>query len=101
MADNNQNFMRMWSELETNIVIGEVSERDKNLFFGPVYDFDVFHIEDDDSRYPQLLKNHGFFQSTGEARRNGWDKNIPEGWSEHTIGKKKRKVYILKNTTGW
>lgn len=92
---------RTKSDLETNILIGEISERDKALFLGPIFDFDTFHNVDPELKYPHLLKQFGFFKSNGQARKNGWDKDIPEGYSEHTIGKLKKKLYVLKNTTGW
>lgn len=94
-------YCRVWSEQETNILIGDVSINDRELFLGPTFDFEQFHTVESGFQYPQLLGKFGFFKSNGDARRNGWDKEIPEGYSEHTIGKLKKKLYILKNTTGW
>ena len=96
-----ENYCRTWSEQETNVLIGDVSEKDRELFLGPTFGFETFHEADDKFKYPQLLGKFGFFKSNGDARRNGWDKDIPEGYSEHSIGKLKKKLYILKNTTGW
>jgi len=89
-------YWQMWSENEANILIGDVTEEDKLLFFGPLYDFDKFTQADPNFRYPQLLKELGFFKSSGQARKAGWDKDIPLGWSEHTIGKLRRRLYIFK-----
>ena len=37
----------------------------------------------------------GVFPSVGIARKNGWNKPIPEGFSEFTVGKSRKKVWIL------
>jgi hypothetical protein len=34
-----------------------------------------------------LLARIGKFKSVSEARKNGWDKPVPLGWSEFRIGK--------------
>jgi hypothetical protein len=36
-------------------------------------------------RMPQVLKALGAFASTGEARRNGWDREVPEGLTPHIV----------------
>ena len=42
-----------------------------------------------------LLHFAGLFPSVSSARKNGWNKPIPSGFSEFTIGKRKKKVFIL------
>lgn len=44
-----------------------------------------------------LLVQTGIFTSKGEAKRNGWKdkRNIPEGFSETTVGKLKHCLTIL------
>ena len=37
----------------------------------------------------------GIFPSVGIARKNGWNKPIPPNMSEFTVGKGKKKVWIL------
>ena len=39
----------------------------------------------------------GVFPSITSARKNGWNKPIPPGLSEFTIGKLKKKVWILND----
>lgn len=53
-----------------------------------------------DWRMPQLLKALGAFKSAGEAKRNGWDKDIPDGWSQHVvrIGHGRGAIHVLKLT---
>ncbi len=56
------------------------------------YKFETF---DDSAIMAHLVAKAGAFKSVGDARRNGWDKPIPEGYSDHTIGKRKIQVNIL------
>jgi hypothetical protein len=37
----------------------------------------------------------GVFPSVSIARKNGWNKPIPDGFSEFTVGRRKKKVWIL------
>ena len=91
----------IWSKIqhdngEFNILIGNISETDKNTLFGPLYPFDEFKEFPIDTKMPNLLKELGFFKSNGQARKAGWKDEIPVGWSSFTIGKKKRQIHILK-----
>lgn len=52
------------------------SERDK-----------LMPLLDTETSMAQLLARIGKFMSVKDAKRNGWDKPIPSGWSEFTIGK--------------
>ena len=48
--------------------------------------------------WAHLLAALKCFPSVSQARKNGWDKEIPEGWSEVTIGKARRLfIYVLKS----
>ena len=89
-----------WSRIkaengEFNVLIGDMSLEDIELFFGPIYDFDDF-AHYDDIKMPVLLKQLGFFNSNGQARKAGWKDEIPFGWSSYTIGKKRKELHILK-----
>ena len=37
----------------------------------------------------------GIFSSVSQARKNGWDKPVPLGFNFFTVGKLKKKVYVL------
>jgi len=37
----------------------------------------------------------GLFPSAGQARKNGWNKPIPDGWTDLIKGKLKREITIL------
>ena len=42
-----------------------------------------------------LMHFAGLFSSVSGARKNGWNIPIPNGFSEFTVGKQKKKVFIL------
>lgn len=58
-------------------------------------------LVDSDKTMAHLLARLGKFASVGEAKRNGWDKPIPQGWSEFTIGKaaKRWDIWIWNPTS--
>lgn len=65
-------------------------EGDKEQFFGPIDlddPSDRFVLFDDTSTMADLVLMLGKFKSKTEARKNGWDKPIPEGFSAHKCGK--------------
>lgn len=84
---------------EINILIGNTQEGDRDLFFGPLTDNDKFIEMEKEVRWPEILVNAGIFPSKGQARKNGWDKDIPKGWTDISIGKKKKRFCILNCTT--
>ena len=43
-----------------------------------------------------LMAKAGIFNSVSDARRNGWDKPIPSGFSDLRVGKKKTRITIFK-----
>ena len=42
-----------------------------------------------------LVHRAGLFKSVGEARRNGWARPVPAGFTDLVIGKRKVKIFIL------
>ena len=87
--------------MEFNILIGEfVKESDKETLFGPLTEWDKFVKMDSNTRFPQLMRTLGIFPSASQAVRCGWDKDIPEGWSEWPMGSgsKHKKLFIWKVT---
>lgn len=51
------------------------------------FDVPLTPIEDSDTTLAHLLVRLGKFKSNGEAKKNGWNRPIPMGWSHFTIGK--------------
>lgn len=67
-------------------------EWDKDALF---CDDDVLlEIQNSETSMAHLLARIGKFKSVKDAKRNGWDKPIPMGWSEFTIGKGINRVDI-------
>lgn len=74
-----------------------VSEKDKELLLGPFEDSDgpMFTFNDNHSTIAHLLHIGGCFKSISAARKNGWDKPIPPGYTQFSFGKTYLKVYIV------
>ena len=70
-------------------------EKDKDLFFGPLSSEDAFLPIEESSIMVHLMFQAGLFKSVSEARRNGWNKPIPSGFSDMRVGKKKIRITIL------
>lgn len=85
---------------EFNILIGNgIEANDFELFFGPTCQGNendkprYFTIE---TKWHTLLKELGIFSSAGDAKKNGWSKEIPSGFTDMTIGKLRTRICILK-----
>ena len=95
---------------ELNILIGDgVRESDKELFFGKLLETDEFFELKDDATWVDIAILAGLFPSKGQARKNGYDIPIAEGFTDTVgsnpiskkksgIGKKNTRVVILKIT---
>jgi hypothetical protein len=81
-----------------NIIIdGFTLPGDHNLIFG---NQDVQHFPSNIS-FADIMVHFGIFPSKGQARKNGWDKDIPWGFSEWTVGKLKHRLTIWKPSQEW
>ena len=78
---------------EVNFLHPKISDKDIE-FFGFTDAPNCFHIEDN-WIMAHVMHMAGVFSSVGIARKNGWNKPIPDGFSEFTVGKSKKKVWIL------
>lgn len=83
--------------LSANVVIGSPTVKDIEMLFEPEED-EVLILAPDEFMWPQLLKLLGVFKSAGQARKNGWDKPIEEGWNEALFKKQRKAVFVLKVT---
>ena len=90
-----KNCLRVGQKLsnEFNFLHPKVSDKDIELF-GFTDAPNCFHIEDV-WIMAHVMHMAGVFPSVGIARKQGWNKPIPEGFSEFTVGKSKKKVWIL------
>lgn len=83
------------NDIENVIIDGpHVKDRDHEIVFGK--DKPVHRTATKD--LPNLLKELGVFNSTGEARRAGRDGLVPSGYTELKASKKRR-LYIWNPTS--
>jgi len=78
-----------------NFVHEDVSLTDLNLFMAPIHPEEEFVRFDNSWTMAQVVVHVGLFQSLTQARKNGFNKPIPSGFSQHVMGKKKTTVFIL------
>ncbi len=71
-------------------------EEDKDLFFGPL-DGEEFVFIQNGWIMAHILHAADIFPSVGQARKNGWDKSIPAGFTDFRTGKLKIRITILNN----
>jgi len=92
-------------------------ESDRDLFFGPLEWNRIVHLEamgseperdvsiseieifipiEDNWTMANIMSIVGIFPSVSQARKNGWNKPIPEGFSDMRVGKSKIRVAIFK-----
>lgn len=76
-----------------NFIHCELPDSDKELFFGPLEADDQFVAIGDGLTMADLVVELGTFPSLKQARKNGWDKPIPAGFSAHKVGK--RRFHVL------
>ena len=83
---------------EKNVIIGDgVLESDYELFFGPLEEDDIFVTFPVDAKFQDIAVAFGIFKSKGQARKNGWGGDIPDGfWNKEKIGKLNHRITILK-----
>jgi hypothetical protein len=84
-------------KLQWNVLIGKDSSnpKDLNLLFGEGGEF----LElSDEARWPDVLVACGIFKSKSDARKNGWNKDIGEGWTDIRIGKLHTHICVFKMT---
>ena len=84
---------------EISFVHPAVSKKDRELFgFDEGVEHTIGHAVNSttgDWMMCHLMHFAGFFPSVSAARKNGWNKPIPNGFSEFTVGKGKKKIFIL------
>jgi len=75
----------------------KISEKDKELFFGPIEPDDEFIEIQDNWLMAHILHASGNFPSVSQARKNGWNEPIPDGFTILTVGKKakRKEIFIL------
>ena len=83
--------------MEFNFVSNMTKVEDIDLFLGPLEPTDGPFITFDESwSMAHVMHAAGIFKSVGEARRNGWNKPIPDGYQHLIVTKRKISIYTLK-----
>lgn len=88
-------------QITASIVIGSLSRGEADILprnDGGKDDFIIIDRTDSTNKLGFYLKEFGIFKSIGDARRNNWDKEIPEGYECFTIGKLKHEIHTCKHT---
>lgn len=65
---------------------------DAGLLFEP--EDELLKIDEGETM-AHLMFRTGKFRSVGEARRNGWGREIPSGWNVFTVGKGKNRIDVF------
>ncbi len=78
-----------------NFIKLNTKKSDRELFFGPITSEDTFIIIQDNWIMAHVMHKAGIFPSVSQARKNGWNKPIPEGFNHFIIGKLKREVFTF------
>lgn len=78
-----------------NFISSNVSTKDIEDFFCPLDGSEIFYLIQPHYKLYNVMYLSGIFSSLTQAKKNGWDKEIPKGYSEYIVGKNKRKIYIL------
>lgn len=71
-----------------------MTEEDKELFFGPLDDDEEFVVFDDTWMMAHIFVHVGLFPSLSQARKNGGDGPIAPGFVDFTRGKAQRRKEI-------
>ena len=87
---------------EFNITIGRNREDLENweleLFLGVKTEEDgVPWKHYNETTYADIMKDTGIFKSKRDAKMNGWDKDISEGFEDVTVGKLKNRITTYKS----
>ena len=92
-----KSYLRVVQNLsnEFNFLSPKVDHRDRDLMGFDDCGTDMNIMIEDHWIMAHIMHKAGVFPSVGIARKNGWNKPIPDGFSEFTVGKKKKKVWIL------
>lgn len=84
------------NNLEFNFIHKSRTQEDKESFFGPLEPTDgPFIVFDDTWTMADIVTTAGIFPSKTQARKNGFDKPIPVGWTQLVMTKRKIKIFIL------
>lgn len=76
-----------------NFIAKDTTDEDKKLFFG---DDEEFNFIEDHWIMAHVMHKAGIFPSVSQAKKNGWNIPIPDGFFIFTVGKKRHQVFTFK-----
>ena len=82
-------------QMDWNFISKNVSPMDIILFFSPEDINEKFDLIENNWNMSHIMTKVGIFPSVSQARKNGWNIPIIEGFSEYKVGKKKIQITIL------
>lgn len=88
-------IMDLPQKTEIHFVSKSTKIEDIDIFFGPLVGNETIFEILSGEKLCHLMFRAGVFKSVSDARRNGFDLDIPYGYSEYKIGKLKKRIYIL------
>jgi hypothetical protein len=85
-------------ESDVNFVCEYTTQEDKELFFGPLEGNENFITIGESWIMAHIVCASDNFPSASQARKNGWNKKIPTGFTMLKVGKKAKmkEIFILK-----
>jgi hypothetical protein len=75
-----------------NFISDNVTESDKAMFFGLDEDFIVI---ENGWIMAHVMHRAGIFKSVSQAKKNGWNRDIPSGFHKFIVGKNKKQIWTL------
>ena len=83
--------------IDYDFVLRGTTERDRDLFLGPILpDQNTVEFSNNDGlKIAHFMMQAGIFPSVGQARKNGWNRPVPSGFSHFIVGKNKSSIAIL------
>lgn len=87
----------MKGRIDIDFIKKDTSQKDIELFLGPVdkEQEQIFFEDKEGLTLAHFLAEAKIFPSISQAKKNNWDKNIPKGFSQFIIGKKRSMITIL------
>lgn len=84
-----------------NFAIEGTDPKDIDLFLGPFSPGERMDIVPANWTMAHIMHAAGCFSSINEAKRNGWNKPIPDGYSDYTVGKRRINICVLGKMLPW
>lgn len=87
----------MSGRIDIDFINCENDVKDIHLFLGPIEaDQEQSFFESKETlTLAHFMAEAGIFPSVSQARKNGWNKEVPKGFNQFIVGKKRSMITIL------